>query len=76
MYNNQWTKRTGAAVRIAVDGYGIPYVVNSAKNIYKWNISTNSWTQLPGAANDIGVSADGDLWVIGTNPEAGGWGIY
>ena len=32
--------------------------------------------QLPGSANDIGVGADGSVWVIGTNPTTGGFGIY
>jgi hypothetical protein len=30
----------------------------------------------PGAATDISQGADGSLWVIGTNPVAGGYGIY
>jgi hypothetical protein len=34
------------------------------------------WTQLPGAAVDVGVGANGTAWVIGTNPEVGGYGIY
>jgi len=31
---------------------------------------------LPGRAYDIGVGASGQMWVIGRNAEAGGWGIY
>lgn len=31
---------------------------------------------LPGAAYDIGVGANGQMWVIGTNREGGGYGIY
>ena len=34
------------------------------------------WKMLPGAATDIGVGADGTAWVIGTNVEVGGYGIY
>lgn len=29
-----------------------------------------------GKAKDIGVGANGAVWVIGSNVEAGGYGIY
>ena len=73
---SQWTREPGAAVRVAVDGSGNPYVVNRGHGIYRWNASSNNWTQLPGAAWDVGVGFEGDLWVIGTNPVGGGYGIY
>jgi len=38
--------------------------------------SGSRWEQLPGAAKDIGISADGSVWVIGTDPVGGGYGIY
>jgi len=31
---------------------------------------------MPGKAHDIGVGNDGSVWVIGTNREGGGYGIY
>jgi len=31
---------------------------------------------MPGRAKDIGVGAEGSMWVIGTNKEGGGFGIY
>jgi hypothetical protein len=31
---------------------------------------------LPGGGTDIGVGADGAVWVVGTNPVGGGFGIY
>ena len=34
------------------------------------------WKQLPGAASDIGVGANGQVWIIGTDPAPGGYGIY
>jgi len=35
------------------------------------------WTQLPGAAYDVGVGGPNNTaWVIGTNAEGGGYGIY
>lgn len=34
------------------------------------------WRQLDGAAYDVGVGGGGHAWVIGTNAEGGGYGIY
>ena len=34
------------------------------------------WGQLHGYAYDIGVGANGSVWVIGTDPQPGGYGIY
>jgi Glycosyl hydrolases family 43 len=31
---------------------------------------------LPGSANNIAMGASGSLWVVGTNPVRGGYGIY
>jgi len=36
----------------------------------------SSWEQLPGTAKDIGISANGSVWIVGTNPVIGGYGIY
>ncbi|MEO6000546.1 MAG: hypothetical protein ABIN89_27120, partial [Chitinophagaceae bacterium] len=35
-----------------------------------------NWLKRRGKAYDIGVGADGSVWVIGTNPVFGGYGIY
>jgi len=35
-----------------------------------------SWKQLPGTANDIGVGADGTAWIIGTQAEGAGYGVF
>lgn len=35
-----------------------------------------AWRQTDGLARDIGVGANGAVWVIGTNPVPGGFGIY
>jgi hypothetical protein len=61
-------------VAIAVDPDGNPWVVNSAHQIFHWNRS--GWTLFPGAAVDVGVGFDGSVWVVGTNPTVGGYGIY
>jgi spore germination protein YaaH len=69
-----WTQFSGAAVRIAADASGNPWVVNSGGAIYQWTGS--AWQHLPGAATDIAVASDGTAWVIGTNAVPGGYGIW
>ncbi|MCY4264070.1 MAG: hypothetical protein OXE78_04355 [Gammaproteobacteria bacterium] len=34
------------------------------------------WRQVPGLANDISVAANGDVWIISTNTQGGGFGIH
>ncbi|MEK9723433.1 MAG: tectonin domain-containing protein [Rhodospirillaceae bacterium] len=34
------------------------------------------WSKVEGAARDVGAGANNQTWVIGTNKEAGGYGIY
>ncbi len=34
------------------------------------------WRQVHGYAYDVGVGANGAVWVIGTDPQPGGYGIY
>ena len=69
-----WRKTNGAAKRIDADPQGRPWVVNKSNLIFRRN--GRGWDKLPGKAHDIGVGADGTAWVIGTNKEAGGYGIY
>ncbi|QJR15459.1 tectonin domain-containing protein [Usitatibacter palustris] len=35
-----------------------------------------NWGKMPGSGNDIGIGPKGDVWVIGTDPVPGGFGIY
>ena len=35
-----------------------------------------AWQKREGLAKDIAISYDGDIWVIGTNPVPGGFGIF
>jgi hypothetical protein len=69
-----WIAVPGAAIRIAVDARGNPWVVNSAGQIFHWN--GRGWFPFPGAATDIGVGANGSLWVLGTNRIGTNFGIY
>lgn len=63
---------------------------NSIFIVSSWGINSSSapvfdhsaeypvpiWQRLNGSAYDIGVGANGDVWVIGTDREPGGFGIY
>jgi hypothetical protein len=69
-----WAAVPGGAVRIAVGPDGSPWVVNSAHGIY--HRVGSGWVAYPGSATDISVGANGSVWVVGTNPVAGGYGIY
>ena len=62
------------AVRIDVDPQGNPWIVNDNGKIYRR--VDNRWEQLFGAAKDIGIGANGSVWIVGTNPVFGGYGIY
>jgi hypothetical protein len=64
----RWEKVSGAAVRIAVDAEGNPWVVNSAGQVYHYH--GGSWTQFPVAARNIAVGADGVVYLVGTIPSA------
>jgi hypothetical protein len=68
----------GSGVRISVNAFGDPRIINSQADIYRlfFNGSSFFWSHLVGKAVDIANGADGSLWVIGTNPVAGGFGIY
>ncbi len=41
------------------------------------HVFADSWVQLSEeTAKDIGIGADGSVWIVGTNPVSGGYGIY
>lgn len=62
-------------VRIAVDPAGLPWVVNDARQIFRWD--GNAFQQLPGLAQDIGIGPTGTPpYIVGTNAVPGGFGIY
>jgi hypothetical protein len=73
---SNWVGVDGGAVRIAVGPDGLPWIVNSAGNIFHRVNNNTAWQALPGTAQDIGVGADGTPWIIGTNGVPGGFGIY
>ncbi|HEX7707672.1 MAG TPA: tectonin domain-containing protein [Thermoanaerobaculia bacterium] len=61
----------GGASRIAVDPAGVPWVVNSAGQIYRWTGTT--WQGMPGQAIDIGIGSDGTVWVTGSDGTPHRW---
>jgi len=69
-----WMTFDGAAIKIDVDKSGDPWVVNTYGDIFKRENS--SWKMIGGKAKDIGVGSDGSVFIIGTNPGGGGYGIW
>jgi peptidoglycan hydrolase-like protein with peptidoglycan-binding domain len=68
----------GLAVAVAVDSFGVPWVVSEAGNIFTRTTSTalsGSWIWRPGCARDIGVGHDGSVWIIGCDTVPGGHSI-
>ncbi|MCR8558546.1 hypothetical protein KXD93_12895 [Mucilaginibacter sp. BJC16-A38] len=61
---SSWTTFSGAAVRLAVDPQGNPWVINKSHLIFKFNGS--AFQQLPGTGTDIGIGADGSVFITDT----------
>jgi len=69
-----WQKISGSAMRISVDPVGNAWVVNNKDHIFAYD--GKRWRKQGGRAKDVGCGANGAVWVIGTNREGGGFGIY
>ena len=69
-----WHEVPGARSRSRSGHTAAPGSINSARQIFRRIGST--WHLQPGSANDISVGADGAVWVVGTYPVSGGYGIY
>jgi hypothetical protein len=57
----------GGAVRIAVAPDAVPWIVNTAGDIYRRTSSSPTegyWQAIPGQARDIAAGADGSVWII------------
>jgi hypothetical protein len=81
IWTDTWQVVNGAAVRVAVDPDGNPWVINASGTIYRGTVQSDSvvrWTALPGAAREISIASTKPLsaWVVGTNARSGGHGIY
>jgi len=66
-------------------GYGVELVsTNGTPQTFTFNnfsvtssvSPASAWTVMPGAATDIAAGANGAVWVVGTHPASGGFGIY
>lgn len=71
---SNWTSVQGGAVRIAVDGRGVPWVVNSSHQIFEFRPAYGTWRLLPGAARQI--AANPGVWVTGMDPAPGGFELW
>lgn len=67
-----WDPMPGAALTIAVNSAGNPWVTNSQNNIFEWD--GRSWLARPGSATDIGAGVA--VWCIGTNMGIAGGGVW
>jgi hypothetical protein len=67
-----WESIDGGGDRIAVDPKGMPWVVNTAGQV--WQRSGSRWIQKsePGAAYDIGIGANGQVWIVSRRRAATG----
>ncbi|MCF8246033.1 MAG: hypothetical protein K9J37_04400 [Saprospiraceae bacterium] len=69
-----WEEIDGGAVKIAVDGMGMPWVVNNDGQIFKRRLN-NTWVEMPGRARDIAIGG-GVAWIIGTDAYGSGHRVY
>jgi hypothetical protein len=82
---SSWTVPAGpGAVRIAVDSFGRPFIVDQAGSIFRRTSSSadsGDWVAMPNCAKDIGAGFfPEDVWMIGCdsrlyqwNPQASAW---
>ena len=69
----------GAAVRITVGHTGVPWVLNSAKNFYRYTTNdpmTGTWQKMPGLSDDLAIGpGDPSLAASGTTQIDYTWSI-
>jgi MoaA/NifB/PqqE/SkfB family radical SAM enzyme len=72
----KWKHFGGAAVGIAVDPDGRPWVVRSDYTIARW--TGRAWEELPGRAVAVALGPEGSAWSLGPPEEAvdGGFPIH
>jgi hypothetical protein len=78
----QWSAAVNAlAQAVASHGLSLAQVDASVDRILTAKGITvcsppSPWQLAAGAATDIAAGADGSVWVVGTNPAPGGYGVY
>jgi subtilase family serine protease len=70
-----WALVPGGAVTIAVGPTGLPWIINSAHQIFQ-RTTKGVWQLEPGAGTAISIGANGSVWLLGTNSVGGGHGVY
>jgi hypothetical protein len=57
-----------AAIGIAVDSTGEPWVINTEKTVFKWNSMDENWLQMgeAGKAREISAGPEGHIYVLST----------
>lgn len=89
LQGDTWTVIGGSADRIAVDGTGVAWVVNSLGRIYRWDGGKWQEVTLEGiaggtdgsgaqviGASDIGAGSDGSVWITGRTELPSGHPLY
>jgi len=71
-----WTKIEGGAIKISVDKYGNPWIINlaSSKNVLEWNPvkdGENKWEVHNTKANEIAVINEDNVLIIGDSKKIG-----
>jgi hypothetical protein len=70
----RWWESYGTAVRVDVDPWGNPWIIDEYNEIYR--LVRGRWEYIAGEASDIGIGADGSVWVVGVDARNGGSSIY
>jgi len=75
-----WVPANGAGTRITIDGFGQPWIVNTAGQVWRFSgtsANNGNWVRIDGVlGSDIGAGIQdaGFVWVIGKFPNANGDG--
>lgn len=70
LVNGSLVTQPGAALRIAVDPNGNPWIVNQSGDVFHWEKSGSapeSWVNKNLKAMDVGVGRSGAVWAVGTD---------
>ena len=65
----------GSISKVSVSNDGTPYVITASGSTYYLN-AANKWILLPGCASDIAVGNGGEVYKIGCDIRANGYGIF
>lgn len=67
LVGNHFERVAGQAVKIAVDGQGVPWVITAQNTIWRFDPSRRrSWDRMPGQATEIAAGGN-EVWTIGVD---------